>query len=274
MELELDRITVNYETFGQGRPLVALPGWSLSAQAAAREFEPIFAERPGWQRIYIDPPGHGFTPGPAWVTGQDQILEVILAFVDRLLPGRRFALAGWSLGAYLARGVLFHRPELVNGLMMTVPCIWAEDGRRTVSPPQVLVEDPAVMAELTPAEAEMFELVVVRSRRILDVLRDPAWADDGPGDPEFLQAIREDPARYAFSYDVDALAEPFPGPTLIIAGRQDCVVGYRDAWGLLENYPRATFVVLDRAGHFMEEKAGLIRTLAHDWLDRLEETSV
>ena len=36
-------------------------------------------------------------------------------------------------------------------------------------------------------------------------------------------------------------------PTLVIAGRQDVTAGYRDAWHILESYPRATFAVLDRA---------------------------
>ena len=54
-----------------------------------------------------------------------------------------------------------------------------------------------------------------------------------------------------FSFDVDKLPQPFPAPTLFIMGRQDHWVGYRDAWSILENYPRATFAVLDRAGHLV-----------------------
>ena len=52
------------------------------------------------------------------------------------------------------------------------------------------------------------------------------------------------------------LDSPFESPTLIITGRQDRVTGYQDAWDLIENIPRETFAVLDRASHFrtnMEE---------------------
>jgi hypothetical protein len=50
------------------------------------------------------------------------------------------------------------------------------------------------------------------------------------------------------------------------------VVGYRDAWGILEHYPRATFAVLDRTGHLLAvEHEALFRALAGDWLDRVEE---
>jgi hypothetical protein len=48
---------------------------------------------------------------------------------------------------------------------------------------------------------------------------------------------------------VDALLAPVNAPALIIAGRRDTSVGYRDAWLIIENYPRATFPVLDRTDH-------------------------
>ena len=71
---------------------------------------------------------------------------------------------------------------------------------------------------------------------------------------------------------MDALPEPFVAPTLIVTGRQDSVAGYRDAWGVLENYPRGTFVVLDRSGHFLGvEQEDLFRNLASEWLNRVEE---
>ena len=71
---------------------------------------------------------------------------------------------------------------------------------------------------------------------------------------------------------MDALPQPFPAPTLIVAGRQDSIVGYRDAWRILESYPRATIAVLDRAGHCLEiEQARLFHALVSEWLDRVEE---
>ena len=56
-------------------------------------------------------------------------------------------------------------------------------------------------------------------------------------------------------------------------GRQDATVGYRDAWELIENYPRGTFAILDRAGHNLQiEQEGLFNALVNEWLDRVEET--
>lgn len=272
MECSLESITVHYEVFGEGRPIIVLPGWSMNVPLTVHDTEPCFQQRDGWKRIYIDPPGHGKTPGKDWITNQDQILEVILACIDKLTAGQRFSLIGFSLGAYLARGVILHRAESIDGIAMLVPAIIAEDGKRTVPPYKVLVEDPTVSAELTPAEADIFGMSVIHSRKWLDYLRaSPQVPEDEMGDFEFLGRIRDKPEKYAFSFDVDNVSEPFHGPSLIITGRQDAMVGYRDAWNILENYPRATYVVLDRSGHFLEERAGLVNVLINDWLDRVEE---
>ena len=41
---------------------------------------------------------------------------------------------------------------------------------------------------------------------------------------------------------------------------------------MLEHFPRATFAVLDRAGHALpHEQPGLIRALVTEWLDRVHE---
>jgi pimeloyl-ACP methyl ester carboxylesterase len=77
---------------------------------------------------------------------------------------------------------------------------------------------------------------------------------------------------YAFATDVDR-GEPFRGPSLIVAGRQDSIVGYRDAVGLLERFPRASLAVLDAAGHNLAgERSDVLATLVDDWLDRMERT--
>lgn len=272
MECKLENITVYYELFGEGRPIIMLHAWSIDHRHMINSMEPLFRHRDGWKRIYLDLPGHGRTPGKDWITNQDKILDVVLDFIDSVIPGQRFAAAGTSAGAYLARGLVYRRAALIDGLLLTVPLIVADDTKRTVPPKVILVEDSELASELEPDEAETFQLAVVQSRRLLEALRANLPPEGESGDQEFQAKIRENPENYAFSFDVDALPEPFGAPTLIVTGRQDSVVGYRDVWGVLENYPRGTFVVLDRSGHLLEvEQEDLFRTLASEWLNRVEE---
>lgn len=52
-------------------------------------------------------------------------------------------------------------------------------------------------------------------------------------------------------------------------------VGYKDAWNVLDNYPRATFAVLDKSGHNLQiEQAELMNSLVIEWLDRVSNVSV
>jgi len=88
-------------------------------------------------------------------------------------------------------------------------------------------------------------------------------------DHEFLDKLAK---CYQFSFDIQTLPAPFEKPGLILLGRQDSAVGYRDAWNIIENYPRASFVVLDRSGHLLSvEQQGLFQLLTEEWLDRVEE---
>jgi pimeloyl-ACP methyl ester carboxylesterase len=100
----------------------------------------------------------------------------------------------------------------------------------------------------------------------LRALVEPAIAACAP----FVPEMRLDPKRYAFSFDLAAAEKSFARPVLIIAGRQDTTVGYRDAWEILESYPRATFAVLDRADHVWPvESPALLAALVDDWLARI-----
>ena len=76
-----------------------------------------------------------------------------------------------------------------------------------------------------------------------------------------------------FSYN--AGQTKFDKPTLILTGRQDNAVGYKDSWGLVENFPRATYAAMDRAGHFLAlEQRELMQVLINEWLNREKNIEV
>ncbi len=270
MECELGNISVHYEAFGEGRPIIMLHGWPTDHRHMAADFEPLFQDRTGWKRIYPDLPGMGKTPSREWITSQDQMLDIVLEFIDRIIPEQHFVVVGASYGGYLARGVIYRRAQAIDGALLLVPGILADFTQRTLPKRTILVEDRALVAELAPNERGIFQsAAVVQTRQVLDALRANIFPAVKIADQEFLERIEK---QYTFSFDVDALAEPFPAPTLFLMGRQDSLGGYRDAWAILENYPRATYAVLDRAGHALGvEQVTLFRALVDEWLNRVEE---
>jgi pimeloyl-ACP methyl ester carboxylesterase len=90
-------------------------------------------------------------------------------------------------------------------------------------------------------------------------------------DDRFLTRIYTE--SYALAKDLNSACKVYSKPTLIALGRQDSSVGYRDAWSIIELFPRGTFVVLDKAGHNLQiEQETLFNALVNEWLDRVEET--
>lgn len=198
------------------------------------------------------------------------MLDVVLSFIDEVAPGQRFVVAGTSYGGYLARGIVYRKSHLMNGLLLTVPQIQADYEKATLPSHITLVEDASIFSGVEPNIAkDMQGFAVVQSNKLLEVMMTNIFPAVEIADSKFLERLEN---HFSFSFDVDKLPEPFTAPTLILTGRQDSSCGYFDAWHILENYSRGTFVVLDRAGHGLGvEQENLFRTLASEWLDRVEE---
>ena len=86
MECQLGKANVNYEIFGEGRPIVLLHGFGIDHRQIAGCMEPGFGKRDGWKRIYPDLPGMGRTPGQEWVTNSDKMLDVVCEFIEAVIP--------------------------------------------------------------------------------------------------------------------------------------------------------------------------------------------
>jgi pimeloyl-ACP methyl ester carboxylesterase len=135
-----------------------------------------------------------------------------------------------------------------------------------------LEPDPALLASLSASDQERFVGLAVRqNRRVWERFRDEILPALEIADYDFLENSlgRNTP----FTFPIDDLGTPFPGPSLILTGRQDNSTGYRDIWKFLECYPRATFGVLDGAGHNLQiDQDVLFAALVREWLERVETT--
>jgi pimeloyl-ACP methyl ester carboxylesterase len=263
MRCDLGDTSIYYDAHGAGRPIVILPGQPSDHRLMERFMEPAFAGREGWLRIYPDLPGTGQSPAAERLASAEGMLGAMLAFIDSVIAGQRFVLAGLSYGGYLARGVMYHRAAQVDGLLLCVPQVRADPAAGQLPPRQAVVADPALAAQLGP----IANLMVVQNAPMADALREIV-AQVRLADQDFLERVE---AAGSFAADVDHPPTPYERPTLLITARQDHICGYQDAWDLLPRYPRATFAVLDRAGHLINtEQATLCHALLREWLDRVE----
>ena len=266
MECGARDVPVHYVEHGDGVPVLVLHGTGVDHREMLGALEPVFGELSGYRRIYPDLPGMGHTPAPATLNGADDVLDVLLAFIDSVIGDARFRLIGHSAGAYYARAIAGRRPDRVAGLALLCPL--GEDVR-DVPAGQVLCASADPDETLGPADAGVFRgYFVVQTQATLDRYREYVLPGMGLADEGSLERIGQ---HWLFRTSPGA-GPPYTGPVLIVAGRQDSTVGYASQWDLLEHYPRATFAVLDRAGHALpHEQPGLIKALIAEWLDRVHE---
>lgn len=265
-------LEVYCEIVGEGTPVVMVHGMGVDHRTMKGCMEPVFQDRrDGWRRIYFDLPGMGGTKGVDWITNSDGMLRFVLAFIDEVIPDEPFLLVGESYGGYLVRAAIRERPKDVEGMLLICPLVVADDEQRDVPPCSVLMRDSALQKSLEVEERRFLDLFLVRqSAENWARFRDEMLVGFEGGDHAFQARIRGDATSYAFAFDVDEALVPFEKPSLIVTGRQDCLVGYRDARLLLNNYPRSGFVVLDMAGHALQiEQAALFNALVNEWLDRV-----
>ena len=256
---------------GSGVPLVALHGFPVDHRVMSGCLEPIFeSDEPvrRIRRIYPDLPGLGASAGDG-VSSTREVLERIDAFIDEVVADEPLLLVGESYGGYLSRALAQRRGDQVIGLALVCPSMVADRAARTLPERVVRRPDAELVARLDPAEAADFtDLAVVESPHTLERFRSDVAPGLAAGDPAAIDRIGAD---YALDEPIER-GTPFSAPTLIVAGRQDSVVGYRDQWRLVEHYPTATFAVLDLAGHNLQfERPALFAALVRDWLDRVAD---
>ena len=268
MEATVSGVPVHYAEYGSGTPVLALHGAGVDHREIAGALEPIFSKMPGFRRLYPDLPGTGRTPAPDTIISNDDVLDLLLRLIDTTIGDEPFLVMGQSYGGYLAGAIADLRPDQAVGLALICPV-----GAQTRNVPQheVLVasDDPTGGLD-AEAEAAYRDYFVVQT-------------------PETLRRFREHVAPASTQVDESGLLRIFshwelrerpeavnvyPHPALILAGRQDATAGYTGPWELVERYPRATFAVLDSAGHaLIHEQPDLLQAFVAEWLTRVRERS-
>lgn len=260
---------------GEGLPVLVIHGWQMEGKVEQLDFEPIFTKTPGFRRIYVDLPGMGTTPANN-IKDQDDIYLRLVQFIDARLGKSTFLLIGSSCGGYLARAIAQKYIKQVNGLLLRVPLIEPDDTIRDLDSFEPLVANKQFMSDISAEDRTLLGDVLIQTPAYVKALKakfEEVWIPaEEVADNKILDPIREDPSRYQLTIPLESRTSKFPAPTLIISGRQDGVVGYRDSLRLLELYPRSTYAVLDRGTHGLPiDETGVFEALVHDWITRVNE---
>jgi pimeloyl-ACP methyl ester carboxylesterase len=272
MNLTVHGMNINYESFGSGMPIIMIHGWGPDHRSLKGCMEPLFFDsNDSFNRIYFDLPGLGKTKGNNWVSSTDKMLELVIEFIEGTVRNEPFLLVGESYGGYLARGVVKKKRNSVEGLLLKCPI--AKHETQFINAPEfrVLKKDYSLDDILNQEEKSFFEPVsVIQTKTVWDRFKMEILPGLKIADNDYINANWGKHASYSF--DIDDLGNQFDKPVLIIMGKQDSMVGYADSWNFLHNYSRASFVVLDNAGHNLQiEQPELFNCMVSDWLNRVSD---
>lgn len=248
---------------GRGTPMIIVHGNGVDHRLLL-DLDDALADAGAWERIYLDLPGFGGTPALAGRGGLPDLADWLDRTVGGLIGRTPFAVLGNSLGALLALDLAARRPDSCLGAGLLAPVVHPRRAHRTLPEAEVVIEDRALIASLAPADAEAYaEMAVVQTaenwrRFARSALPGIRAADEG--------AMRRIGELYELPVPPGERLVGFEHPVLVVAGKQDAVVGFEDQWALARRFPRSTYAALDAAGHNVHlDQPEQVRALLRAW---------
>ncbi|MGC5628678.1 alpha/beta fold hydrolase [Georgenia sp. Z1344] len=251
---------------GEGVPIVAVHGNGVDHRLLLA-LDDDLAAAGSVERIYLDLPGFGGTPALDGDGGLPELADWLVATVRELVGSDRFALLGNSLGGLLARHVAAQLPDQVLGLALLAPVVDPEPSHRTTPEHIVLERDDDLLATLTADDREEFAGVTVRQvPAVWESYAEHALPGIRAADPRAMERLSRRYVLTATPETPGTTTNTRDWPTLIVAGRQDHVVGHLDQAELAALYLRATYLAVDAAGHNVHlEQPELVGDAVRDW---------
>lgn len=262
-------LNIHYEIAGEGHPLVILHALGTDHRSMQAWMEPVFAGQSGWQRIYIDLPAHGKSGIDHTIKTTEDMLAVLLEFIDSILPGQDFAVVAKSFGGYVAQGILGKKASRIKGLCLLAPALHKKE--RTVPPRLLLEKDHGRLSELNEDVRTAIEtLMVVQSRDHVERFLDEIQPGRALANRDFLASSWRTEGYYYSSAPLKQ-GSSYTQPLLLMLGKQDSICGYMDHLSLLQPFESGALSILDRAGHLLEiEQRELVQHLFAEWLTRVK----
>lgn len=258
---------LSFIEFGSGFPLLVLHGGKLDHRHMVDAVEPSFEGLEGWRRVYLDLPGCGQSTGFEDVQSQDDVASCVLDFARSNFGSGGIAVIGESRGSYIAQGLAHSDPELIAGLCLIVPGGFPTDPPPPKPEARPIVARPDLLKGQPSSVAGRAERLVIQTPEIIEKIRQTKVPAAALHDADLEARVTD---KFLFSYHNEMLASRFVKPSLILSGRQDSISGYADTMAMLECYPRATYGLLDTAGHSLSwERPALFTAMLRDWLKRL-----
>lgn len=238
VKTRLNDLEMHYEVLGAGRPIFLLHGLALD-HSVWLEMADLYANQA--QFILPDLRGHGLTPVGRADASLEQFAEDIFSLADHL-GFWQFALAGHSMGGYIALAAAEAHPERLTGIALVT-----SHAREDSAEKRALRLDEARRALVEGTQSSINNLIQrmipegehdLPDQHVYEVMRKTSAS----GFSNVQTAIAGRPNRLA-------VAQALRCPLLAIAGGKDQLVPVDIALEAAEAAPQGRKVCLPDVGH-------------------------
>lgn len=268
MNIDVSLANISYEVIGQGIPVLLIHGFSLDRQVMKGAYEPLFEQFDSFKRIYVDLPGMGESKEEKGLLGSHDILNSLLDFVDKVIGQDKFIVIGQSYGGYLAQGIVATIPERTLGLGLLCPLIIADSDYRDLPDHKMVLDDSA---HITYTDQEVFEefleFAVVANQKTYDRFLSDILVGFEKATSEVLEVIRME--NYALNPEPYKRMQAYDKPSLILVGKQDATVGYKDVFKLDGMLKNLSIHMINACGHALQyEQVESFNMISKNWLEK------
>ena len=232
----LDGLTIYYEEYGVGEPLVLLHGGTVDGRKMWEKQIPALREH--YRIIAPDSRGHGKTNNPAGEITYRLMADDTAGFVKALNLGKP-SICGYSDGGQICLEIGMNHPDLARCLIVGAASSHLSD-KFLESMRQAGIKSPGVVdhEQLEKARPQLVSTL----RQVSSLYGPDYWKTYVTNmSKAWLTPLNYKPEDYA----------KIIVPTLILLGDRDTGTSFEDALEMYRNIPRSELAVLPGADHYL-----------------------
>jgi pimeloyl-ACP methyl ester carboxylesterase len=254
-------ISIHYETYGQGEPLVLIMGLGGGSSMWWRQ---VAFFSPEYRVVVYDSRGVGRTDKPDMPYSMDMLVGDAAGLLERLGIASAH-IYGVSMGGMVAQELALRYPESVSSLVLGATTC---GGGHATMPSQETLQKLFGIMTLSPEEAVKVATSVTFSPTFIERHPDKIndWLIKGAESPPSPMGFKRQ-AEAAAGFDTYDRLPQIRVPTLILAGTADQLIPSDNSRILASRIPDAKLVLLEGAGHgYLWEAEEEANRTVHDFL--------
>ncbi|QTQ07645.1 alpha/beta fold hydrolase [Macrococcoides canis] len=247
-KIDINGTMINYEDIGEGQAVYFIHGNAIDLESNYLFYEPLFEDKP-FRRIYIDLPGMGESEANNSIESTNDILDIVLKFIETLTGDAPLILVGHSFGGYMCLGIMDRLKARVLAGFITCPVVEGQMKFRKVEPLNQQIDEDFEVKDNKSYYDEYLDMTVRVNEETWKQFQKLMVPGIKKANYKFLKHLmRADGKFYQFRCE-DNISIHKDTNLYVVLGQNDTVVGYKDQLKFFTSQHIDDIYVLTNTGH-------------------------